>query len=66
MKTVKVIIEETVSQEFEVVVADADEEKAIDIAIQKYKNEEFILEPGKIQYRQIAVSNPENMAWIQF
>lgn len=66
MKTVKVIIEETVSQEFEVVVNDADEEKAIDIAIQKYKNEEFILEPGEIQYRQIAVSNPENMAWIHF
>lgn len=66
MKSVKVIIEETCVQEFEIIVDDENEDNAIDIAIQKYQNEQLVAEPGEVQYRQIAIANSENPVWVQF
>ena len=65
MKTVRVAIEESVVQEFEITV-DNDEDSAIDIAIQKYNAGELVLEPGEIQFRQIAAVEPYSTEWVEF
>lgn len=66
MKTVKVAIEESVVQEFEIDVDAENENSVIDIAIQKYKNGELVLEPGEVQFRQIAIVEPNSSEWIEF
>lgn len=67
MKTVKVIIEETCVQEFDIDVAD-DDENVVDIAIEKYNNGELVLEPGEVQHKQIAAVTPkeDKPEWIEF
>ena len=57
MKKFKVIIEETVSQEFEVEAEDF--ESAEDIATAKYYEGEFVLEPGEVNYRQMSIIDDE-------
>ncbi len=59
-------IEEVVSQDFEVEAEDAGE--AIEIAEEKYKKGVFVLEPGNLVYKQMAVMEPENKAceWVLF
>lgn len=66
MKTYTITIEETVSDSFEVVAED--EGKALEIAKDKYKSGEFVLEPGNLQSKRIAVSNlnKEISEWIEF
>ena len=64
MKTVKVAIEESVVQEFEIVVDD--EDSAIDMAIQKYNAGELVLEPGEVQFRQVSVVEPHSSEWVAF
>ena len=62
-----ITIEETVSQDF-VVFADNDEE-AKTIAIENYKNEEFVLEPGNLMAKQMAIhcdADDEITEWIEF
>ena len=61
-----VAIEETLVQEFEVVASGAEE--AIEVAVQKYKSGEFVLELGEAQFRQIAIQNPDDEAseWTEF
>lgn len=55
------MIEETVSEEFEV---DAEsKEDAIKKAIEKYKSGEFILSPGNLESKKISADNDE---WIEF
>lgn len=61
----KVAIEETVVDEF-TVEADSESE-ALEIARQKYRKGEFVLEPGEVQYKQMAVvSEKENHEWHEF
>lgn len=58
MKKYNVMIEETVWQTFEV---EADtQEEAKDIAAQKYRDAEFVLEPGNISIAQMHVVDERN------
>lgn len=52
---VKVTIEETVVETFEIEVPDAEDGlgDAKEIGIEKYKNGELVLEPGEVQFRKI-------------
>ena len=62
----KVLIEESVVDEFEVE-ASSDEE-AMDIAIKNYKQGVFVLEPGEITHKQISFidENDQSTEWIEF
>ncbi len=61
MKKFCVVIEETISEEFEI---DAEtKEDAISKAIEKYKSGEFILSPGNLESKKISADNDE---WIEF
>ncbi len=62
-----VLIEETVSEEFEVV-ADS-REQAQDIAIDKYKSGEFVLEPGIVTQKKVCIlpeDDSKNTEWNEF
>ena len=61
-----ITIEETVAKDFEVEANDAEE--AYEIAEQKYNSGEFVLDPGKSQFKQIAITAPSNEAteWKEF
>lgn len=62
-----VTIEETISQDFEVIAENEDD--AIDIAIEKYNNGEFCLSPGTLVAKQMAVENvTDNLFtdWFEF
>lgn len=67
MKEFEVVIEEIVSQSFYV---KADSlEQAMEIAEEKYNNEEFVLEPGNINNKSmVAIDNETNemTEWIEF
>ena len=56
MKKYIIAIEETVVDNVEVIAES--EEKALEIARTKYKNQEFILGPGECQYTQMAILQP--------
>ena len=63
----KVTIEETVSEDFNVVADSV--EAAIESAIEKYEKEEFVLEPGNLEYKQIKaydIMNDINTEWMDF
>lgn len=64
MKTYRVVIEETVSDEFEI---EADsEEDAIDRAISEYNEGNFVVGPN-VTFRQISiVEDDEFKNWIEF
>lgn len=66
MKKYAIAIEETVVKEFEVYAGDSEE--AMEIAEKKYKNGEFILDPGDIQFTQMCISKPasEVTEWSEF
>lgn len=55
-----ITIEEMVSQDFEVEAATADE--AMEIAEQKYRDGEFVLEPGNLVCTQMAITDPSDEA----
>lgn len=61
-----IAIEEMVSEYFDVIAETAEE--ALEIAEEKYKSGEFILEPGNIVGTQMAVISPEDeaTAWTEF
>ena len=65
MKKYFVVIEETISEEFEI---DAEsKEDAISKAIEKYKSGEFVLSPGNLESKKISiVDNSEFDNWIEF
>ncbi len=68
---VKVTIEETVSETFEIEVPDSDDGigDAVEIGIQKYKTGEIVLEPGEVQFRQIsaeAIDGSMSTEWKEF
>lgn len=58
-----ITIEETVAKNFEIEANSADE--AYETAEQKYKDGEFVLDPGECQFRQMAITNPsdESTEW---
>lgn len=64
MKTYKIGIEEIVSAVFEVEAEDS--EQALEIAKEKYRLGEFVLEPGELQSKNIAVLEPESTEWKEF
>lgn len=53
MKTFKILVEETVSEEFEILAQNEDE--ALKIAGQKYKTGELVLTPGELIGTEISV-----------
>lgn len=61
-----ITIEETVAKDFEVEANSAEE--AYETAEQKYKDGEFVLDPGECQFRQIAITAPNDEAteWREF
>lgn len=61
-----ITIEETVTKDFEIEASDADE--AYEMAEQKYKSGEFVLDSGECQFRQIAITKLSNEAteWREF
>lgn len=61
-----ITIEETCAKDFEIETNSADE--AYEMAEQKYKSGEFVLDPGDCQFRQIAITTPSNEAtgWREF
>lgn len=65
MKKYMIAIEETVVDEFEVIAKN--EEKAIEIARNKYNEGEFILESGEVHHKHMAVVKPyrEKTDWIE-
>lgn len=64
MKKFIIAIEETVVQEFEVMAEDSIE--ALEIAEQKYRKGELVLEPGEVQFRQMASVGNEPTEWMEF
>lgn len=70
MKSIKVIIEETISQEFEVQVSEDSKyplEDALKIAQEKYKNGEFIVDNGVLIEKQMTATDINNSTeWIKF
>ena len=61
-----ITIEEAIAKGFE---AEADgAEEAYETAEQKYKSGEFVLDPGECQFRQIAITAPNDEAteWREF
>lgn len=66
MKKYEVIIEEMISQDFEV---DAETyEEAINIAKHKYNIGEFVLTPGNLISKKLAIVPQDNVSteWIEF
>jgi len=66
LKTYTIGIEEVVSGVFTVEAEEAD--SALDIAIAKYKNGDFVIESGEVHARNIAVLEPkkEQTIWLEF
>ena len=61
MKKFCVVIEETISEEFEI--ESDSKEDAIKNAIEKYKSGEFVLNPGNLESKKIYIDNDD---WIEF
>jgi len=61
-----ITIEETVAKDFEVEADSAEE--AYEIVEQKYGSGEFALDPGECQFKQIAITAPNDEAteWKEF
>ncbi len=64
MKKFIIAIEETVVQEFEVWAEESCE--ALNIAEEKYKKGEFILDKDEVEFRQMASVGDEPTEWIEF
>ncbi len=65
-KKYTITIEETCSKDFEVEAESAEE--AMRIAEQKYDDCEFVLDPGELTYKQMAITFPygEETEWTEF
>lgn len=61
-----ITIEETNAKDFKIEANSANE--AYEMAEQKYKTGEFVLDPGECQFRQIAITAPSEEAtkWQEF
>ncbi|MBQ1387208.1 hypothetical protein IIY68_00175 [Candidatus Saccharibacteria bacterium] len=61
-----ITIEETCAKDFEIEAESANE--AYEMAEQKYKTGEFVLDPGECQFRQMIITKPSDEAteWREF
>ena len=61
-----ITIEETCAKDFEIEAESANE--AYEMAEQKYKTGEFVIDPGECQFRQMAITKPSDEAteWREF
>jgi len=59
-------IEEIAVQKFSLFANDSEE--AFELAEQKYKSGEFVLEPGEVTFKQMALIEPSNemTEWVMF
>ena len=66
MKKYRVVIEETISEEFEIEATS--EEDAVSKAIQEYDAGNFVLSPGNVESRQISITGEDGELndWITF
>lgn len=66
MKKYVITIEEMVPQDFEVFAESG--EQAMEIAESKYKKGEFVLEPGELCAKQMAITAPSDSVteWMEF
>ena len=64
MQTYKIGIEEIVSAEFKVEAENS--EQALEIAKEKYRSGEFVLEPGELQSKNISILGPICTEWKEF
>ncbi|MDO4573897.1 MAG: DpnD/PcfM family protein [Planctomycetia bacterium] len=66
MKKYIITIEETVTEDFEILANNAEEARRIVEA--KYKEGEIVLSPGEVQFKQMVIHSPDEDApeWIQF
>lgn len=64
MKKFTVVIEETISDKFEVFATSYKE--ALEIAENDYKRGKIILEPGYIQSRKMLIEEDSEKNWIEF
>lgn len=66
MTVYSIAVEETVSGAFSVLASS--KEEALSIAEDRYKKGDFVLEPGEVQQRKMAVVEPESneLVWIEF
>lgn len=66
MNKYTITIEETITQDFEVESETA--ESAMELAEKKYKEGVFILAPGEVQFKQMAITEPSEYSteWIEF
>lgn len=66
MKRFVIAIEETVVQEFTVDANSAEE--AMKLTKRLYRKGEYVLEPGEVQFRQMAITKPnsEVTEWVKF
>ncbi len=66
MKKYIITIEEMISENFEIEAETAEE--AMDIAEHKYNIGEFVLAPGNLVAKQMAITEPNNAAteWTEF
>lgn len=66
MKKFVITIEETISQDFEVIAESS--EAAMKIATDKYRKGKFVLRPGEVHFKQMAITKPNNEAteWCEF
>ena len=61
-----ITIEEIIAKDFEVKADSAEE--AYGMAVRNYKSGDFVLDPGDCQFKQIAITAPNNEAteWREF
>lgn len=66
MKKYRIAIEETIVGEFEIEAEDS--ERAMEIAERKYNSGEFVLAPGELCAKQMAIISPDDSIteWTEF
>ncbi len=66
MKKYTITIEETISEDFEIIAESTEQARAI--AIEKYNSGEFVLVPGNLIHKQmqISVDTVISTDWIEF
>ena len=66
MTEYNVAIEESVVKEFKITAKSIEE--ALELAKKNYSENEFVLDPGELQFKQMAVIDPieEEPEWIEF
>lgn len=65
-KKYKIAIEETIAAEFIIEAMDAVE--AAELTMEKYRNGEFVIQPGEVHQKRMAITFPveEATAWTEF